>query len=191
MIRQTNDGLDVDIEEETSIISSNTEFGNSNTELLNTGLASNWSRPTKNLHVPTEFSDETEYYSPEPGDKLDIFWPSDQEYFSGTVSSSNHEGKHNIDYGDGENETISMGQEFWRNQKHTGGINNSAHYDTNVVVSQNYVSVSNSNVILNVIQNGYQDHNVVGNVDIERNGMINDYIDKQSHNVLSANKFEK
>lgn len=58
-----------------------------------------------------------------------------------------------------------MGQGLWRHWKYTGAINKSANDDRNVVVSQNDVSVSNSYEIQNLIPNGDQDHNDVGNVD--------------------------
>lgn len=57
---------------------------------------------------------ECEPSLPRTGDCVDIFWPLDNSYYSGTVQSIDEDGKHNIEYDDGEDEVLYMREETWR-----------------------------------------------------------------------------
>lgn len=49
------------------------------------------------------------------GRRVSIFWPEDDEYYSGTVSGFNgQDGKHSVLYDDGEEERVMLANETWR-----------------------------------------------------------------------------
>ena len=48
------------------------------------------------------------------GDKIEVFWPITATYYPGIVSNYDEAiGKHDIDYGDGDHETLDMKYEVW------------------------------------------------------------------------------
>ena len=51
---------------------------------------------------------------PQAGDCVDVFWPLDNSYYSGTFQSIDEDGRHNIEYDDGEDEVLDMTDGTWR-----------------------------------------------------------------------------
>lgn len=47
-------------------------------------------------------------------DRLEVFWPLNDQYYSGVVSSFTEDGQHFIGYGDGDLETLDISNEKWR-----------------------------------------------------------------------------
>ena len=58
--------------------------------------------------------DESLTRTPEIGDYIDVYWPLDEQYYTGKISSISTEGEHNIDYTDGDKECLSLKNETWK-----------------------------------------------------------------------------
>ena len=49
------------------------------------------------------------------GDGIEVFWPADNQFYPGTVASYNNDtGKYDVNYDDGEKETLRLQDEKWR-----------------------------------------------------------------------------
>lgn len=64
--------------------------------------------------VDSDFTATEPNTSPEVGDRIDVFWPLDNQYYSGIVSSYDDDGKATINYDDSEIETLDMSKETWK-----------------------------------------------------------------------------
>lgn len=82
----------------------------------------------KKLYVPSNDSDrETNFGNnqeiPEVGDKFDVHWPDDKQYYSGLVASCKPTiGKHNAEYDDGDKEQLEFKVEICRFTANIEGI---------------------------------------------------------------------
>lgn len=74
----------------------------------------------------TAIDDDDERLSrmPDTGDNIELYWPDDDTFYPGTVSSINEDQKYNIDYDDGEKETLELSTETWRFSSTEDGIAN-------------------------------------------------------------------
>ncbi len=52
---------------------------------------------------------------PIPGDKIEVYWPDDHQHYPGTVTEyKSDEYKFQINYDDGDEETLRLEDEIWR-----------------------------------------------------------------------------
>ena len=52
---------------------------------------------------------------PKVGDGTELFWPTDKQFYPGSVASYNNDiGKYDVNYDDGHKETIRLQNEKWR-----------------------------------------------------------------------------
>lgn len=51
---------------------------------------------------------------PDVGDNMKLYWTEDEEFYPATIASINDDEKYNIDYEDGDKETLETKNETWR-----------------------------------------------------------------------------
>ena len=52
------------------------------------------------------------------GDRIEVYWPMDTKFYSGTISSSKcGNGKHKVTYDDGDVEILDLSKERWSHLK--------------------------------------------------------------------------
>ncbi|KAK3280391.1 hypothetical protein CYMTET_11761 [Cymbomonas tetramitiformis] len=62
----------------------------------------------------TRWTDIMKYDEMKPGDKVEIFWPEDREWYPGTMGDTDEDGKTTIKYDDGDVETLLLKEERMR-----------------------------------------------------------------------------
>lgn len=74
----------------------------------------------------TSINDDDERLSrmPDTDDNIEVYWPDDDTFYTGTVSSINDEQKYNIDYDDVDKKTLYLSKETWRFASTEDGIAN-------------------------------------------------------------------
>lgn len=63
---------------------------------------------------PGDFSGANNQPKPGTGDRISVYWPLDDQYYSGTVNSIDPNGSHVIHYDDDEIETLNLSNESWK-----------------------------------------------------------------------------
>ncbi len=61
---------------------------------------------------------------PKEGDRIQVFWPLDNRYYTGTVSKIGRLGKVNVTYDDGEKETLKLENETWKYDSNDASCSN-------------------------------------------------------------------
>lgn len=117
LVRDANAQLDLSIRELLDESSAPYEFAN----LTNIQEAS----PC----FDAEYSDESNPAVPRSGDRIEVYWPTDNQFYPGTVNSAS-DGKHTVNYDDCDIENLTM-------------TNDTGQYASSAVVRPLYYSTPN------------------------------------------------
>ena len=64
--------------------------------------------------IDSDFSTEGHNVEASVGDSVAVYWPEDDQYYTGTVHSAEPDGRLNVHYDDGEKECLDMSAETWK-----------------------------------------------------------------------------
>lgn len=79
-----------------------------------TDESNNQQPTTPNHDPPGDYSGANNI--PVAGDRISVYWPLDEQYYSGTVDAIQPNGLHTIKYDDNDVETLDLSKDTWRNE---------------------------------------------------------------------------